>query len=129
MGREKAWHAMRSEICNLPAAPVRSSLAPPKWGENSPKNSRIEPMNQCRPSVVPLPGYGNNFSLSPGERAGVRASVLQTNSKCADVWNIHWPLSVESSGVHGEGRGEVLHFTISSKLLKSQTGQLSRCAP
>jgi 23S rRNA-/tRNA-specific pseudouridylate synthase len=43
-------------------------------GEISPKQSRIAPMN---PDANMLPGRGKRFSLSPGERAGVRASVKQ----------------------------------------------------
>ena len=33
------------------------------------------------PASSASPMSGERFSLSPGERAGVRASVLQTNSK------------------------------------------------
>ena len=41
-------------------------------GEICPMNSCIKPMNQ---DAAFLPGRGNRFSLSPGERAGVRVSV------------------------------------------------------
>ena len=37
--------------------------------------SRIEPLNRVKSSANLLPIRGNNFSLSPRERAGVRVSV------------------------------------------------------
>jgi hypothetical protein len=51
---------------------TRRTFLPLLGGETSPKNSRIAPMNQ---SATFLPRRGNHFSLSPGERAGVRVSV------------------------------------------------------
>ena len=57
------------------------------WSEISPKHSHIEPLNPCQSSALAFPGRGTRFSLSPGERAGVRASVI----------HYHFPL-----GVHGE---------------------------
>ena len=47
--------------------------------------SRIEPMNQCKRGARKSSGRGNNFSLSSGERAGVRASVAPTNSSRAVI--------------------------------------------
>src|SRR5580692_5219146 len=49
------------------------------WGEGrgeiSPKHSRIEPLNRCKFGAFRSPAHGNDFSLSLGERAGVRADV------------------------------------------------------
>jgi hypothetical protein len=45
----------------------------PSSGENSPNPSRIEPLNRGRSSASVRSRRGNTFSLSPGERAGVRA--------------------------------------------------------
>ncbi|HSY18517.1 MAG TPA: hypothetical protein VK815_09300 [Candidatus Acidoferrales bacterium] len=50
---------MKTKLCNHRPPPI---------------DSRIEPMNQ---SAAFLPRRGNCFSLSPGERAGVRVSVKQ----------------------------------------------------
>jgi hypothetical protein len=52
------------------------------------ENSHVEPLNPQRPI---LPGRGNPFSLSPGERAGVRAGFIH---------------SYVVLSVHGEGQGE-----------------------
>jgi hypothetical protein len=52
------------------------SLAPS--GERFPpmRISRIEPLNRCKSSAWSLHGRGNRFSLSQGERAGVRADFF-----------------------------------------------------
>jgi hypothetical protein len=71
----------RPEIVILQAA---GSVSPsPRFAESAqqngeripPKFSRIEPLNRLRSSASILPIRGNLFSLSSGERAGVRASV------------------------------------------------------
>ncbi len=52
-------------------------------GERIPRTcSRIEPLNRVRSSASILPRRGNEFSLSPGERAGVRVSVKLFSSRC-----------------------------------------------
>jgi len=48
-------------------------------GEISPKYSHIEPPEHCQSDCTFLPRSGNHYSLSPGERDGVRADFLQTN--------------------------------------------------
>jgi len=50
-------------------------------GENSPTKSRIEPPNSGGPAACQSPESGNEFSLSPRERVGVRVSVNQFISK------------------------------------------------
>ena len=52
------------------------NLPSPLNGERIPRTiSRIEPLNRVKSSANLLPFRGNNFSLSPRERAGVRVSV------------------------------------------------------
>jgi hypothetical protein len=68
-------------------------------GEISPKNSRIDSINQDAPF---LPRRGNHFSLSPGERAGVKVSVkliIPSTSTC----HCGALLPPFDLAVHGEG--------------------------
>jgi hypothetical protein len=52
-------------------------------GRESPENrSRIDPLNHGGSSATILPIRGNEFPLSPGERAGVRVSVKQFSPRC-----------------------------------------------
>jgi hypothetical protein len=58
------------------------TLPSPLNGESIPRTiSRIEPLNRVKSSASLLPIRGNNFSLSPGERAGVRVSVKLFSSR------------------------------------------------
>jgi hypothetical protein len=51
----------------------RSAFPSPFNGERIPRTiSRIKPLNRVKSSASVLPIRGNEFSLSPGERAGVR---------------------------------------------------------
>jgi NAD+ synthetase len=52
--------------------------------EAAQENTRIEPVNPGQPVAKTLPVRGNDVSLSPGERAGVRASSVAVPSAFED---------------------------------------------
>ena len=65
-----------SPIQRRAIAKTRKPILPLLGGENSSKRfSRIAPLNRRGSSANTSPIRGNKFSLSPGERAGVRVSV------------------------------------------------------
>src|SRR5579863_4903100 len=84
---------------------LSASRVSERWGENSPKDMRIEPLNSAIGAPVSDPARWYLISLS----------VL-----CS------FP-SVQTFGVHGEGWGEVHRFTISPKSLAISDRATSRC--
>jgi hypothetical protein len=61
--------------------------------------SRTEPVNQ---NIIVLPGRGKRFSLSPGERAGVRVSVKLIIPRAFTSIEARYHLSL-TRRIHGEG--------------------------
>ena len=56
--------------------------------QNFPKSSRLEPLNRQRQDS---PKRWARFPLSPGERAGVRASSLLAQFLLSVHWEVRWP--------------------------------------
>jgi hypothetical protein len=81
---------------------IPDGRSPPRgegWDEISPKNSRIDHMNQ---DALYMPKRGDEFSLSPGERAGVRVSVkliIPSTSTC------HCDVLLHPSDLAVQGKG------------------------